>query len=147
MDTIENWDHMQPGLAGGFVSALNKSYPSARLDGDFALDAEDHSPSLGDSGEQGYGLDWERSSRPGSLGEPFHRIVAIRSISRSPAKQEVFLSPKLDQVPGVGYLPICQDQFSTCRQWSQQACSKYKQQESGSSETLPRKTESKPVCL
>ena len=84
---------MQPGLVGGFVSALNKSYPSARLDGDFALEAEDHSPSLGDSGEQGYGLDLERSSRPGSLGDHFYRIVAIRSFSHSPAQTS--LEPKI----------------------------------------------------
>lgn len=69
MDTIEGWDRMQPGSYSEFDGAFYESYPSARTNGDLALDPEDQSPSLGDSGEQGYGLELERGSRPGSLGE------------------------------------------------------------------------------
>ena len=69
MDSVEGWSRAQLGAFSEFDGNLYQSYPSARVEEDLALELEDHSPSLGDSGEQGYGLDLERSSRPGSLGE------------------------------------------------------------------------------
>ena len=70
---------MQPGSFSDFDGAFYKSYPSARLSGDLTLEPDDQSPSLGDSGEQGYGLELERGSRPGSLGELFRLHIPWKS--------------------------------------------------------------------
>ena len=67
MDTIQAWDRLGPGSLGSADGTLFKSYPTARLSGDSAFEPEDQSPSLVDSAE-GYGVEMERNSRPGSLG-------------------------------------------------------------------------------
>lgn len=68
MDTIQPWDRLGPSPPS-VDGLLSSSYPVARVSGDSAFEPDDQAHFSGDINEQGYGLENERNSRPGSLGK------------------------------------------------------------------------------